>query len=177
MKKICKKSSRYKLFAFLIAVFGLIADQLSKLIVYQYLPNCQNPVSIIPGIIDFRYVENTGAAFGWFSDSRWVFLTATTVFLIAAVVVIIKMKTTSKLVYFSLFLIISGGIGNMIDRIFRGFVIDFINFSFVHFFVFNIADCCVVIGCGLLLIYLVLDTVKQSRAGNISANGDSNNDD
>ena len=92
-------------------------------------------------LVNFKYVEKYDA---------------TTIYLV-------WLPSRSRLIFASVVLIWAGGVGNMIDRIFRGYVIDFINLSFVDFFVFNFADCCVVIGCGLLLLYLILDTVREIR--------------
>ncbi len=164
MKKTHVKFARYKINALLLALAGLFLDQLSKVLVDHFLPRQPQLVVVVPYVLDFRYVENTGAAFGMFSEHRWIFLVTTTIFLIVAIYAFFSMKVESKLVNYALMLIISGGIGNMIDRIFRGYVIDFINITCVDFFVFNIADCCVVIGCCLFLLYLVLDTLNEKKA-------------
>ena len=77
-------------------------------------------------------------------------------------------KLNSNLLVWSFSMIIGGGIGNMIDRIARGYVIDFIDVQFVDFYFFNIADCFVVIGCGLLILYLVTDIFKDSKKEKIN---------
>lgn len=154
---------QHKLIAVIIAVLSLIFDQISKVLAYNFVPHAPDSQVIIPYLLDFRYLENKGAAFGMFADNRWVFLIATTVFLAIAIYAFFRLKINRPLVNYALMLIISGGIGNMIDRVARGFVIDFINFSFVDFFVFNIADCCVVIGCALFVLYLLIDMIKGGR--------------
>ena len=163
MKEKITKIRKIKLQAVIMAVVMLVLDQISKWLVDWFLPRPPAVTTVIPYVIDFRYVQNEGAAFGWFSDQRWIFLVSTTVFLVIAIYAFFSLKIEQKLVNFALMLIVSGGIGNMIDRIFRGFVIDFINFTFVDFFVFNIADCCVVVGCALFVLYLIIDSLKEKR--------------
>lgn len=155
--------NQHKLIAVIIAVSALVLDQISKVLAYNFAPHAPDCKVIIPYVLDFRYLSNKGAAFGLFADKRWVFLIATTVFLAIAIYAFFRLKISQPLVNYALMLIISGGIGNMIDRIARGFVIDFINFSFVNFFVFNVADCCVVIGCALFVLYLLIDMIKGGR--------------
>lgn len=156
-----KRRVFHKFMAVIIAFVLILLDQISKIAVYNFLPRPPAITKIIPGIIDFRYAENTGMAFGLFEDKRWIFLSITTIVIIAGIVLFCIKKLDSKVLIYSVMLIISGGIGNMIDRVLRGFVVDFINFSFVDFFVFNVADCAVVIGCGLLILYMTIDMIKE----------------
>lgn len=174
MRNNMTKLKRHRLYAFIILVITLIADQISKLMAEDFIPHSPEKIVVIPGILDFQYLENRGAAFGMLADHRWVFMIATVLFLAVAIYAVFAMKARHPLINYALMLIISGGIGNMIDRIFRGYVIDFINFSFVHFFVFNIADCCVVIGCVLFVIYLIFDIKhdKTERENAGTANGE-----
>lgn len=163
MKVVRNKTLTNKVFPFVLGVFCVVFDQISKIVADLWLPKTSGGVVIIPYLLDFRYVENTGAAFGWFSNQRWIFLIATTFFLAIAIYVFFKVKTLTVLVNYALMLIIAGGFGNMIDRVLRGYVIDFINISCIDFFVFNIADCCVVIGCGIFILYLIMDTFKPKE--------------
>ena len=121
-------------------------------------------VVIIPKILSFSYVENRGAAFGILQDKRWVFMTLS-VLLIALLIFIIKYaKITHPLFIISTSFILGGGIGNMIDRIFLGYVVDFIKATFIDFPVFNIADSAVVVGTILLGVYLVFfDKSRSSK--------------
>ena len=86
--------------------------------------------------------------------------------LTVCVFVLIKYRK-SKLLFWAVTLVLSGGIGNMIDRIFRGGnVVDFLHFEFFpQFPIFNIADCAVVLGAGLLILYFLIDTVKERQNG------------
>lgn len=139
----------------------IAADQLSKILVLEYLR--PDSVTVIPGVLDFTYVENRGAAFGMLADHRWVFILLSVAAIVAIVIYLVWSKPKSALLRFSLALIAGGGIGNMIDRIGRGFVVDFINATFVDFYVFNVADSCVCVGCALLIIWMIWDSVREKR--------------
>ncbi|MBQ9510111.1 MAG: signal peptidase II [Clostridia bacterium] len=138
----------------IIAVVSVIADFISKRIVMANMA-LYDTAAFLPGLIEFRYIRNTGAAWGMFSDSRWVFMVLTSIAIIAIPFILYKYGKVHKLFGISLSLIWGGAIGNMIDRVFYGSVVDFINFQFVEFPVFNIADCCVTIGAAMMLVYVI----------------------
>ena len=103
----------------ILMIIGVVAlDQLSKILVVEFLDR-DNPFVIIEGVFRLKYSENRGAAFGSFEESRWVFMIASVVGIIALSVYLFKFKPKSKLACASLSMIIGGGIGNMIDRCFR----------------------------------------------------------
>lgn len=140
-------------------------DQISKYLVVIYL-GLGESVDVIPGVLRFTYVRNDGAAFGSFDDARWLFMVLSSVAIIAIFVFIAVKKPTDKLMLAAIILIASGGIGNMIDRIRLGYVIDFIDFCAfpkIWMWVFNIADSCVCIGAGLLILWMVIDLVRESK--------------
>lgn len=136
----------------LILVF---LDQLTKYIVVQKIP-VNDSIVVIPGFFSFSHVRNTGAAFGLFADQRWVFMLFTTVVLIVAVVLLLSGKVKNHWGIVSLSMIIGGGIGNMIDRVLWGEVIDFFAFNFwgYQFAVFNVADIFVCVGTFILAFYI-----------------------
>ena len=141
----------------------IAADQLIKLAVERGL----QPVGykeFIDGFIGWRYVRNTGAAFGSFSDSTVLLSVFTAVVLIALIVYVFSGKIKSKFCLVTVTMIIAGGAGNLIDRIFRGYVVDFIEVQFTDFAVFNFADILVTCGAFMLIGYLIYDTVKEFRA-------------
>lgn len=138
----------------LLAVILIAADQITKYFTLTALKPLGS-IEILKGILNFTYVENRGAAFGIFQNARWMFITVTLITIIAIIGYIIKSGTKDKTLLLSLSLILSGGIGNMIDRIFRGFVVDMIEVTFIDYPVFNLADCCVVIGAIILAIYIL----------------------
>lgn len=153
----------------ILMLLGVFIDQISKYLVVIYM-DLHESVSVIPHVLNFTYIRNTGAAFGSFTESRWVFMIASTVMIVAILVFMLVKKPKSKLLLWALTLIVSGGIGNMIDRIRLGYVIDFIDFCAfpkIWMWTFNIADSCVVIGAGLIILYLILDTVKESKRAKV----------
>lgn len=155
-------------------VLTVIADQLSKLAVLRYLK--PGSVTVIPGVLDFTYAENRGAAFGMLADKRWVFMLFSTVAIVAIVGYLIVAKPKSPLFRFAAALVAGGGLANMIDRVFRGFVVDFIEATFIDFYIFNIADSCVCVGCGLIFVWVIIDSVKEykeKKAASSAAQSDS----
>ena len=142
------------MFFTLITLFLIICDQVSKLAVLKYLKPIGSTV-VIKDIFSLTYVENRGAAFGILQNSRWIFICATIIILAVLIVYKIKSKPQGKIINTSLCLLISGAIGNLIDRIFRGFVVDMLEVTFIEYPVFNVADCFVVIGAVLLGIYIM----------------------
>lgn len=150
----------------ILIIIGVITlDQVSKLLAIAHLKGGDSFV-IIDKVLRFTYVENRGAAFGMLDDKRWIFLVLSTVGIIAMIVFLFKFAKGNKLLSTALAFVIGGGIGNMIDRIFLGFVVDFIDFyAFpkVWMWVFNIADSFVCVGAGLVILYILLDTVKEVK--------------
>lgn len=151
--------------SFIIAILIVVADQLIKLLVVNTI-KVDGPVSILNGLVDFLYCENRGMAFGMLQNARWVFISFTFVVMVGIVIYILKTKPKSKFLLASLSLILGGGIGNLIDRIFLGYVIDYIRLSFFSP-VCNFADYCITIGTALLVIYILFfgqnttNTVKK----------------
>ena len=141
---------------FLIAIF----DQITKYFAVKELKGGE-PVNFIKGVVRFNYAENTGMAFSMFNGARWVFVAVTVVACSAALWYIFSNCCKSLWLYWSIAIIVAGGIGNLIDRALYGFVVDFIEPVFVDFAVFNIADCAVTLGAVSLVIYLLLDLFKK----------------
>lgn len=131
-------------------------DQITKVIAFNTL-TAGDMVPVIPDIFYFTYTENTGAAFGILKNQRWIFIVLTMIVVLVALYILLKGKLSKMpLMQWSFVLIIAGGAGNLIDRIFRGYVVDMIYFKPVNFPVFNFADCCVSIGGVLLFIAVLL---------------------
>ena len=136
-------------------------DQLTKAWAISQLYHADRDITVIDGVFELSFLKNTGAAFGILKEQRWVFIVIT--LLIGGV--LLAMMLRSPLRKYKLFnvtcvLILSGAIGNLIDRIVYGYVVDFLNFILIDFPVFNFADCCVVVGSGLLLVF-VLFVMKE----------------
>lgn len=146
-----------------LAVLGI--DQYTKIFMLEYLANKSNETKIIPGFIDLILVHNGGGAWGMLSGHTWILLSVTIVIMLISVTLLLKMGLQNKLMFWAIILVLSGGIGNMIDRIFRdGKVVDFLHFTFwSQFPVFNVADIAIVLGAGLLVLYFIISSVKESR--------------
>ena len=155
MKLYVKKSYKdYVLYSVIIAV-GIFLDWLTKFLSVKFLKPI-GKIPIIEGVIQLRYLENTGAAFGMFKDHRWVFMVTSTVAIAALIMFLYLGHAPSRLSAVALSLIISGGVGNMIERIGKGFVVDFIDFCLIDFAVFNGADSFVCVGAGLMILAILL---------------------
>ena len=141
---------------FFLICFIVLIDQISKNYIYQNKVQYDNIVSVIEGILNFTYVENTGIAFGIFSDFdglKVVFIVVPILITLYLFSLLNNKEFQNPFSHISLLLIISGAIGNIIDRIIRGSVIDFIQLDIDIFpYIFNIADSSVTIGL-LLLLY------------------------
>lgn len=138
-------------------------DQLVKFSVIKNIYN--SGITIIYGVLNLTYVENTGGAFGIGNNTTVMFVIVNIIILILVTkFILLKKDELSAYILFSLGLILAGGIGNLIDRIFRGFVIDYIDFNpLIKYPIFNIADICVVIGCMIIGIYIIVGMIKERK--------------
>ena len=155
------KKKQFIIYSIIIAV-SILADQITKILAVKFLkPIPTKP--LIEGVIHLTYHENRGAAFGMLADHRWVFLSISTVMIVGLLVYLFLGKCENMLYGVSISMIIGGGIGNMIDRLAVGYVVDFIYFRLINFAIFNGADSFVCVGAGLLILALVLDIVRESK--------------
>lgn len=145
--------------AFIGIVLIVIVDQLLKYWAVQVLQPMGTMHFLHIGdiqILDLTYLENSGAVFSSFSGMRWFLIAITAILMVFCMYWLIRHGKSSKLLMTSLSLIIGGGIGNLIDRLFRGgLVVDYLEIKLFHFAVFNFADCCVVVGVILFAIYFI----------------------
>ncbi len=139
-----------------LCVLGITAaDQLTKFLVVQNIP-LYDHVPAIPGLFRLTYVRNTGAAFSILQNQQWLFLVIFLVLTVAIVYDFIKKSMPfTKLERWLIVLVYAGGLGNMIDRVRLGYVVDMIELEFMNFPVFNVADCFITCGCILLMVHLV----------------------
>ena len=159
MKKLSLK--KYSLLSAII-LLGIALDQLTKLLAVKFLMPIKT-FPIIEGVIHLTYVENRGAAFGMLADSRWVFMIISTVAILGMIAFLFSGMSQNTLYDISIAIIISGGIGNMIDRVAIGAVVDFIDFRIIDFAIFNGADSFVCVGAGILMLALILDIVREAK--------------
>ena len=133
-----------------IIFLGVVANQLSKMWAAEHL--MASSPQVVPGVLSFTYVENTGMAFGMGSGMTVLLAIASLVLAILLIRYRDKIHLLSKI---ALALMIAGALGNVIDRFFLGYVVDFIRFDFVEFAVFNVADICVTMGTIFLFMSLI----------------------
>ena len=151
----------FQLITTIIAVILIAVDRIMKNWAAHALAS--GDIAVIDKVLYFRYTENTGVAFSMFSDNRWVLVGITSVMLIVALAFFLSGKIKDKLELFALSLIIAGGVGNLIDRLSIGYVIDFIDVRIINFAIFNVADMCITIGAILVCIAAFAAEKREKR--------------
>ena len=141
---------------FLIVAF----DRITKLLAVHFLKG-KPPVTFIPKVVQFNYAENTGMAFSMFSGARWIFVILTFCVCVFALWYLFSNRTSNLWEYWSIGVIVAGGIGNLIDRTFQAYVIDFIEPTFMNFAIFNIADSAVTLGATSFVICMLFDLILK----------------
>ncbi len=133
----------------------VLLDQATKLAAVSALKD-GGPFVLIPGVFQLQYLENRGAAFGLLQNARIFFLAVTLIALAAVIYVLVRLPLKRKYIVlrFLMVLIAAGAVGNMIDRVFLGYVRDFLYFSLIDFPIFNVAD--IYVTCATILLILLL---------------------
>ena len=158
-----------------IILGGIGIDQLTKILVSSNMEVYES-IPVIPKVFDITYIHNKGAAFGMLANHRWVFMVVSTIAIIAMSVYLFRFCKEGMFFKVGLALVISGGIGNMIDRIFLGYVVDMIEATFIEtlfgwsFAIFNVADSFVCVGAGIVIFCLIRDIIKESKKEKKNAN-------
>ena len=150
----------------LLAVALVAVDQLVKYLVLQNIP-LGGHVPFIPYLVELTYVQNTGAAFALFEEHTWLLALVSLAMSVVLIIALWKGFFRHPLGRLTLTLLLAGAVGNLIDRAFRGFVVDMFNLLFMNFAVFNVADICVVVGgisAGLYYLFLA-DKLEPGRKG------------
>ncbi len=163
-KKISLKMRIISLFA-VILLLGI--DQLIKYYVDIYLKDSA-PVVVLRNILQFNYLENDGAMMGFMGGKIKLMTVLAIVCVVVMLVVIFSGIIKNRIDYWCCLLMIAGGLGNIIDRVFRGYVIDYIEVLFVDFYIFNFADCLITCSAFFLIfyqIYLIYKENKTKKAG------------
>ena len=145
-------------FVFYVIFVGavVLADQFTKALVVANIP-LGGHVAFLPGFLDFTYVRNTGAAFSSFEGMQWLFALIFLVFTLGIFYEYFRKRMPfSNFERWMIAAIYAGGLGNMIDRLRLGYVVDMIETQFMEFPVFNVADCFITCGCILLMAHLFL---------------------
>jgi signal peptidase II len=167
--ELVKKAPKDYIIYSAIIVVGIILDQVTKALAVAYLKAIET-FPLIEGVLHLTYAENTGMAFGMLKEHRWVFMVTSTILILAMGFYLYAMKSENRLYDVAIAMIVSGGIGNMIDRIGLGYVVDFIDFRLINFAVFNGADSFVCVGAGLLMLALIRDLIAESKKAKEAAN-------
>lgn len=151
--------------ALTVGALILGVDQYTKYFIMNHFDLGQG-TDFIKGLIDIVYIHNKGGAWGILEGHTWGLLAMTFIIMLVCIALLFKWGAKNKLVFWAMSLVLFGGVGNLIDRIFRdGNVVDFLHFEFWPTFpVFNVADCAIVIGVALLILYFVVDTVKELKS-------------
>lgn len=142
---------------YLIFILGMLLDYVTKIWAIGTLKG-QPDITVIEGFFDFSYLENRGAAFGIFQGRVYLLAFVTIIIMAVLFVMFQKTKKKTKLLTISTALIMTGAIGNLIDRLRYGFVVDFISWHWkntYYFPTFNVADICITVGTGLLILYII----------------------
>jgi len=154
------------IFITVLAVIMLIVDQISKIMITTHFNNqpvnSLDGIPIIDNVLYFSYQQNEGAAFGILQGARWIFVPLTIIVCVLFIWWLIKLKNKHILLKISSGLMLSGAVGNLIDRAFLGYVRDFIYVN-IPFATFNIADACLVIGTALMAFYILFYHEKHYK--------------
>ena len=148
-----------------VSVLLIIIDQLTKYLTVQNI-DLYEVVDVIPNIVSFTYIQNTGAAFSILEGQMWFFYIVTIIVVAGIIYYMYTEAKEDKLLGFLLSLILAGAIGNFIDRLFLQYVVDMIKLEFIDFAIFNVADSYLTVGVILLLIYTLYDERKTLKEDN-----------
>ena len=162
MIKLSKEKLRNNTVALIFIVLLVAIDQIIKYFVELNL----RPIStkpFIPGFLQLHYHQNDGAMMGFLEGNITAVTVMSLVCMLALLVVLFTDIIKTKLDYICFVIIAAGGIGNIIDRIFRGYVVDYIEYLFVDFYIFNFADCLITVGAFLMIFYQIYLIAKEKR--------------
>lgn len=157
VKRIIKTVVQFAAIAGLIYVDWMIKTNIEKTMQEGELRN------LIPGFLGLAYVKNTGSAFSLFSSATGALTVVTSVALAAGAVALIVVRKKPLIYDICVPLIIAGGGGNLLDRVTKGYVVDYLQTLFMDFPVFNFADCLVTCSCIALIIYLIVEMIRDGR--------------
>ena len=154
----------FQLISILVIALLVFLDRISKIAAVAAF-GAGDTKEFLFGLFQFRYTENTGAAFSSFADNKSILIVFTALVIILCLFLLLTKKVKAKIPAVCLVMIVSGGIGNLIDRIAKGYVVDFIEPLFMNFAVFNVADIFITCGAILLMCYEVATLIKEKQAG------------
>jgi signal peptidase II len=147
-----------------------VIDQITKFAVLKYI-STEDLIPVIPGFFNLVQVHNKGAAFGMLRDHPWIFLILASVALVVLAVITITRRVTEPLTRVAVAVLAAGVAGNLVDRLIHGHVIDFLDFIlpwYGRWPAFNVADMCICVAAGLLIIASFLDGKKAKTASSLT---------
>lgn len=156
-----KKSTSYIIISIVI-VLGVVLDLVSKSLFAKYFSSHIEAIVVIPNFFEFVFVKNTGAAYGLFGGSTIALSIVSILFIIAFIIFDIFNHKNNWWYIFGIAFIISGAIGNLVDRLFLGYVRDFISIRLFSF-VFNLADLFITVGVICFVIYLMISAIQEKK--------------
>jgi len=156
-----KKKTSY-IVILIIFVISIVLDLVTKVLIQNYFEAGNDSIHVIKGFFEITYLKNTGAAFGMFGDSTLALTIVSIVFVALFVLYDIFCHSNSIWYSMGISLIVGGAIGNMIDRIFLGYVRDFISIKLFSF-VFNLADLFITVGVIAFVIHFIISTIKETK--------------
>ncbi len=155
----------------LLSVLALTgADQLFKHFVILRLRD-REPFVLIPHVLQLHYTENDGAMMGLLQGKTVLMIVLALAVFAVLLYLVFSKRIRFGLIYCCLVAILAGGLGNLIDRIFRGFVVDYIEVLFVRFYIFNFADCLITVGAFLIVFYEIYEMIRDSKKKKENAHG------
>lgn len=163
-----KSKNKVRIFSLFIIISMVAADQIIKYFVDLYL----KPISvkmIIPGFLQLHYFENDGAMMGFMSGKTEIMTVASLICMVIILIVILSGKMKFGVDYLCIVFMAAGGLGNIIDRVFRGYVIDYIEVLFVDFYIFNFADCLVTCAAFIIIFYEIYVAYKEYKDKKVKA--------
>ena len=160
-----------------ISACAIALDQLTKWLIYFNLPIGEVAFGI-DGLFEITHIRNDGMAFGLLDEHRWIFIVASIIGICVISVYLFRFSSDNRFTKIGLALVIGGGLGNMVDRIVLGEVVDMIHVTiFNDFFpyVFNVADSCVCVGVGMAIVGIVYDIIKEAKSKKTKDVGENDN--
>ena len=161
----------------IISACAIMLDQLTKWLIYFNLPIGEVAFGI-DGLFEITHIRNDGMAFGLLDEHRWIFIVASIIGICVISVYLFRFSSDNRFTKTGLALVIGGGLGNMVDRIVLGEVVDMIHITiFNDFFpyVFNVADSCVCVGVGMAIVGIVYDIIKEAKSKKTKDVGENDN--
>lgn len=163
MKEYLKKNYKLILIKFFIVAITLSFDLLLKHFLQKYFIDGGDKIDVVKGVFSVTYTENRGVAWGLFSGKTLGIIITSIAFVVILVVWDLFNTDKHPLNFIGFSLILSGAIGNFVDRIFLGYVRDFFSFDFINFPIFNFADICITFGCVLYVIYILFIYTRKDK--------------